>query len=485
MTRYKKISCLMVAIATGLGSCGGGGGGDSSNSSSDSSVTTVGRIDGFGSVYVNGIKFDTSQTSYEVDGEQEYDDSALGLGMVVRVEGQVSDDGTTGIAEHIEYDDDLEGPIDNGSLVPGDTLTTFTILGMAVLADINETVFDDGASYQGLAEGQELEVSGYFDGSQIIASRIEMQSDGEDDFEIKGTVASYDEDGIALVLQNGAIAGPYPLSDQVELEIPEDPVGLFVEVELRDQGGTLEAVHIEAEDSDRLEDRDDDISLEGILVVSGDEVYSLDGVEFVVSPTTVYKPSSLEGSLTAGMRLEVEGHMQGEILVAEKVESEGGEIEIEAAVSSVTATDEKNGTVTLDLGGGRTLMVQFNNATYYKDDSDSDLDDDDSFNLSELMSGDFIEIEAIQSAGEVTAVKAKREDEGSDMEIEAPLEAYASGTSVTLLGVTFSLDASAEYEIDEESVSMEQFFSELSVGSTVKLEDEDFDGTIDKVELDD
>ncbi|MCG7960894.1 MAG: DUF5666 domain-containing protein, partial [Candidatus Thiodiazotropha taylori] len=276
MTRYKKISCLMVAIATGLGSCGGGGGGDSSSSSSDSSVTTVGRIDGFGSVYVNGIKFDTSQTSYEVDGEQEYDDSALGLGMVVRVEGQVSDDGTTGIAEHIEYDDDLEGPIDNGSLVPGDTLTTFTILGMAVLADINETVFDDGASYQGLAEGQELEVSGYFDGSQIIASRIELQSDGEDDFEIKGTVASYDEDGIALVLQNGAIAGPYPLSDQVELEIPEDPVGLFVEVELRDQGGILEAVHIEAEDSDRLEDRDDDISLEGILVVSGDQVYSLD-----------------------------------------------------------------------------------------------------------------------------------------------------------------------------------------------------------------
>ncbi|MCG8091025.1 MAG: DUF5666 domain-containing protein [Candidatus Thiodiazotropha endolucinida] len=485
MTRYKKISCLMVAIATGLGSCGGGGGGDSSSSSSDSSVTTVGRIDGFGSVYVNGIKFDTSQTSYEVDGEQEYDDSALGLGMVVRVEGQVSDDGTTGIAEHIEYDDDLEGPIDNGSLVPGDTLTTFTILGMAVLADINETVFDDGASYQGLAEGQELEVSGYFDGRQIIASRIELQSDGEDDFEIKGTVASYDEDGIALVLQNGAIAGPYPLSDQVELEIPEDPVGLFVEVELRDQGGILEAVHIEAEDSDRLEDRDDDISLEGILVVSGDQVYSLDGVEFVVSPTTVYKPSNLEGSLTAGMRLEVEGHMQGEILVAEKVESEGGEIEIEAAVSSVTATDEKNGTVTLDLGGGRTLMVQFNNATYYKDDSDSDLDDDDSFNLSELVSGDFIEIEAIQSAGEVTAVKAKREDEGSDMEIEAPLEAYASGTSVTLLGVTFSLDASAEYEIDEESVSMEQFFSELSVGSTVKLEDEEFDGTIDKVELDD
>jgi cytoskeletal protein CcmA (bactofilin family) len=482
MTRYKRISYLMVALATGLGSCGGGGGGDSS-SESDASVTTVGKIDGFGSVYVNGIKFDTSQTSYEVDGEQEFDDSALGLGMVVRVEGRVSDDGTTGIAEHIEYDDDLEGPIDSGSLIKGDVYTTFTILGMAVQADINETVFDDGASYQGLAEGQELEVSGYFDGSQLVATRIELQSDGEDDFEIKGTVASYDENGIALVLQNGVIAGPYPLNDQVELEIPEDPIGLFVEVELRNRDGILEAVKIESEDSDRLEDRDDDISLEGILVVSGDQVYSIDGVEFLVSPTTVYKPSSLEGSLTAGMRLEVEGHMQGELLIAEKIESEGGEIEIEALVSSVSATDEKNGTVTLDLGGGRTLMVQFSNATYYKDDSDSDLDDDDSFNLSELMTGDAIEIEAMITTGEIIAVKAKREDELSEAEIEAPLEAYVEGSSLTLLGVTFPVDSSVEYEIDDQSVPSEQFFSELEIGRNIKLKDEGIDGVIDKVEL--
>jgi cytoskeletal protein CcmA (bactofilin family) len=476
----------MVALATALGSCGGGGGGDGSSSSeSDASVTTVGKIDGFGSVYVNGIKFDTSQTSYEVDGEQEFDDSALGLGMVVRIEGRVNDDGTTGIADHIEYDDDLEGPIDSGSLVSGDVYTTFTILGMTVQADINETVFDDGASYQGLAEGQELEVSGYFDGNQLVATRIELQSDGEEDFEIKGTVASYDENGIALVLQNGVVAGPYPLSDQVELEIPEDPIGLFVEVELSNRAGILEAVKIENEDSDRLEDRDDDISLEGILVVSGDQVYSVDGVEFVVSPTTVYKPTSLEGSLTAGMRLEVEGHMQGDLLVAEKVESEGGEIEIEALVSSVSATDEKNGTVTLDLGGGRTLMVQFNNATYYKDDSDLDLDDDDSFNLSELMTGDAIEIEAINTTGEVIAVKAKREDERSEMEIEAPLESYIDGSSLTLLGVTFLVDSSAEYEIDDQSVTSEQFFSELEIGHNIKLKDEGIDGVIDKIELSD
>ena len=44
---------------------------------------------------------------------------------------------------------------------------------MAVMADAKITVFDDGATFDGLAEGQEIEASGFFDGTQIVASRIE------------------------------------------------------------------------------------------------------------------------------------------------------------------------------------------------------------------------------------------------------------------------------------------------------------------------
>ncbi len=53
------------------------------------------------------------------------------------------------------------------------TTKTFTVLGMKVMVDATTTVFDDGAAFDTLAEGDIIEVSGYFDGSQIVASRIE------------------------------------------------------------------------------------------------------------------------------------------------------------------------------------------------------------------------------------------------------------------------------------------------------------------------
>jgi hypothetical protein len=141
----------------------------------------------------------------------------------------------------------------------------FSVLRMAVMADANSTVFDDGATFDGLAEGQEIEVSGFFDGTQIVASRIELQNDNDNDYEIKGTVINHDGSEITLVLQNDVVAGPFPLSSSVDMEIPSDPVGLFVELKLERSGGLLEVVRIEDDDSDLIDVDDKDVSLRGIL----------------------------------------------------------------------------------------------------------------------------------------------------------------------------------------------------------------------------
>ncbi|MCU7878997.1 MAG: hypothetical protein KZQ84_19800 [Candidatus Thiodiazotropha sp. (ex Lucinoma borealis)] len=366
MEQRKHVLLISTFLATSLGACGGGGG-DSSSPSGGSAVTTVGKIDGFGSVYVNGIKFDTSHTVYQVDDEPGHDDTSLGVGMKVRIEGRVNDDGRTGTADTILYDDDLEGPIDSGSLAVGDGVTTFTILRMAVSVDANSTVFDDGASYAGLEEGQEIEVSGFFDGNQIVASRVELQSDSDDDYEIKGTVTSYDGSQVTLVLQNGVIAGPYAISSAAELDIPTDPMGLYVELKLDNSSGTLEVIHIESEDGDLIPDGDSEVSLRGILVDDGNNGFSVNGIFFEVSPVTRYKPASLEANLSAGMEVEVEGVMQGDVLIAGMIEAEEGEIEIEARVSAVQNSDAKNGTITLDLGNGQSLSVQTDNSTLFED----------------------------------------------------------------------------------------------------------------------
>ena len=151
------IQCISLALASGgLMACGGGGGGGGS-SSGTVSTSAVGTITGFGSIYVNGIKFETDHATYRVDDEDQFDDSALAVGMKVKVEGTINADGLTGSANSVVYDDDVEGPVDAGSLTEIDATTkTFSIFGLTVKADATGTVFDDGASFATLAEGQNL-----------------------------------------------------------------------------------------------------------------------------------------------------------------------------------------------------------------------------------------------------------------------------------------------------------------------------------------
>jgi hypothetical protein len=84
-------------LLTALAGCGGSGGSDAPGTTLNTPLatdqTTVGQITGFGSVYVNGIEFDTAGASYEVDDALASDDDALAVGMVVKVEGSVNADG--------------------------------------------------------------------------------------------------------------------------------------------------------------------------------------------------------------------------------------------------------------------------------------------------------------------------------------------------------------------------------------------------------
>ena len=190
MTHSQLFISISLAIITGAMTACSGGGGSTQNSSE---ITSIGTITGFGSVYVNGIKYKTDNTTYSVDDNDGFDDSDLAVGMKVKLKGTINSNGLTGSATSIMYDDDVEGPVDVGSLSLVDaTSKTFTIFGLLIRADANTTAFDDGASFDDLAESQILEISGYFDGQQIVASRIEKQNDLDDIFEVKGTVSSYD-----------------------------------------------------------------------------------------------------------------------------------------------------------------------------------------------------------------------------------------------------------------------------------------------------
>ena len=173
-----------------LAACGGGGGGSSSTSSSSasssssssgsssssssgassSSATTVGAISGFGSVIVNGVRFEDNSARISDDSGNTISSSSLGLGMTVEVQGTASDDGT-GTASSISVFSEVQGPLANLNPAAG----SFTVLGFTVTTS-GATVFEDVSGLAALANGNLVEVHGLRSGNSIAASRIERKS---------------------------------------------------------------------------------------------------------------------------------------------------------------------------------------------------------------------------------------------------------------------------------------------------------------------
>lgn len=104
----------LVLAASAVSGCGGGStsstAGLSPGTGGTGSVYTQGSISGFGSVIVNGIKFDDLQATVQMDGGLA-ESRDLRVGMVVAVQGTRLADPTLGTASHIEVWSIAQGPV--------------------------------------------------------------------------------------------------------------------------------------------------------------------------------------------------------------------------------------------------------------------------------------------------------------------------------------------------------------------------------------
>ena len=478
MQRKKLVQSLALILATGgLAACGGGGGGGSTVSGTAS--TSVGTISGFGSIFVNGVEWDTGSATCYVDDAPATacDDNALGLGMVVRVAGTVNPDGLTGTASVVYYDDDIEGPI--ADLVLSATTATFTIFGVSVSVDAAGTLFDDGASFAGLANGQIVEVSGYTVGGQIVATRIEAKSGSEaQDFELKGTVTAYTPAGgsagsLTLTLVNGA-GFSAEVSPAAELDFAGDLVGQYAEVKLEETApgaGTYVAIKIDAEDEKLV----DDSALEGEdLHLSGVLAYDMVGGTYTINGVPVQFPDGYDPTPYLGLVIEVEGELQGGVLVVSEVEQEDGEIEIEGTPGLITGT-VKEGTVEIGLGAAGSLTVVSTNATLIHQDGLA-------LNLADLGGCAKLEAKAYPGdGGSLIATRIGCDDSLSEYALQGSIDGLDAGAStVTVLGITYAIDPGASFgDLADEAA----FYAAASAGMQVSLVDTDLDGDADQVEL--
>ena len=458
-----------VAAAVMMG-CGGSGDSSTSASGGSTGITTVGAITGFGSVYVNGVKFETESAEYEVEDESAFDDSALKVGMVVKVKGRINDDGRTGTANQIIYEDEIQGPVQDLTGTATDPTRSFTIFGVPVTVSSTDTFFDTGLTFATLQNDDNVEVSGHFNGQAIQATYIKLDNEAEVKGEITAinagtyTLTTFFGQTVTFTLAGGAI-------------IPSNgiQIGQYVEVEGLPTGAdSLLASEVELEDRHHLGDDEGEIEIYGLLTKNGNGDWFVNDIPLDMDGFIEYKPASLENDIDnlppEGLMVKVNGDYRNGLLVVDKIEDKQDSLEFKGDVAAISASDAKNGTVTISFGNATgTVTVSLNNSTLYPDD-----DSTFQFDLRNVRQGDYVEVKAMQDqGGQITATLFDVDDSVGEHEVEGPLDNF-SGSSITAMNVTFTVDGGTTY-LPRTPVS----------GDSVDITDLDRDGTAETVEIED
>lgn len=466
-----KIHSLFVALTgvltmAGLAACGSGSGGGGVAGSGSS---VVGSIAGFGSIIMsNGKEYDTSNISSCMVDDQSAPgrcEDSLSPGMTVRLELDPN-----GAVESVEYDDDLEGPALNVSGSAGNF--SFMLFGATVMTT------DPGTQWSGFSssppllaelDGANVEISGEWQNGTLYASYVELQ--GDTSHEAEGQVGTVNGTSFTLLLKDGTSIGVDAASAN---QVPQ--AGDYVEVEGTWDGVTFTATRVEFEDPDDF-DADGEADITGTLVqdAGSSTGYTIGSTEVDISNAP--SCSGLEGTM-----VEAEGSydQSTSVLVVDKCEDEEDELEMECLIGDVSVPDPASPKVgSLECGfpgtSGGPLLIEFRDSpslATFDDDSW-----DNPFDLTDVNSGDCVQIEAgMDSSGNYVAGMLELVSAGAACEkykLGGPVNAFTDLVSITVLGISYSVDATTAYP-DGLPV----------VGDRVKITDSDADGVADSVEID-
>jgi hypothetical protein len=183
---------LAPIAAAILVACGGGGMGSTSTPPAEGGQSVAqGTITGLGSVFVDGIEYDTTSASVTDDLGNAASAADLKMGMQVSLTGSdptvASGMGNAGV---IVFWSGIEGPVDSADATTG----VVTILGQEVDTNVN-TVWDSSLTggVGGLTQGELLRVFSLYDNAtgRYVASRVEPDA-GATSYKLRGMVSNLD-----------------------------------------------------------------------------------------------------------------------------------------------------------------------------------------------------------------------------------------------------------------------------------------------------
>ena len=462
--RHASSLMFLCALAALLAGCSGGGGDKVAGGGiggTGVTVASVGTVSGFGSVIVNGVTYDTKgaevfiENSFKGSGDLAVIQN-LSAGMVVRVEGRLSDDGSAS-ADRIFFSSNLRGAVE--SISDLDSLTKqVVILGQAVLMD-DSTVFRNG-DMGSIAVGTVLEVSGYDDDlGRLVATYVNKV---EDSLPPGGLV---EIDGVVQKLipplntfEIGGLTVDYSTSDLSGLPGNAPQEGQLLKVR-----GRLEAAdRLVAEYLDLVEEFGsrvfDLVELEGIISQTGAPgQFAMGRYTVSVDQNTSYNNLTPQ-DLNRGTRVIVRGTLTGRDILADEIFL-SEEIRIESNVSSIDLAG--NGLVLSGLESAEILT----SATTHITGIGHGLDD--------IRPDDHVRVLGRRTAsGDILASMIVVTPSKDSVELAGPIDSISDPFIVVLgIGVNTSSIPSGRFKsVGGKPVSPAEFFGSVKPGDSVEVE---------------
>lgn len=457
------LGTLSMGILVACGGAGGGGLGVADGGIRGTG-SSVGPVSGFGSVFVNGVRFDTGTIVNERvqgdDGITHEDD--LDEGMILRVEGEWRANGE-GTASELEYDDTLRGPITvESAWDPASQSAVISILGLRVNID-RQTVIKGVALPDDLEAGDLVRVSGWrLANEEFRASLVRVQSGSavspgiDDGVELEGRIRNYQSAPCSFSLGTVTV-GCNDLGLQFDLPLNRADLAndLFVEVEGSLLGAELIAEEIRQDDQRRYRrGTEDDIEFSGPVTEDFDtttDSFLINGVPVIVTNDTEFEDGLSATDLVGGLLIQVEGDYQpdGITVIADEIELREANAEVEGPIE-----------VGLDRGiftvGGVRVRITANTLIENNDD-DAIVNANKEDLLSQLVAGVEVEVEGIErDNGEILEAVKIEIDDGEDggtrsFELEGKLRAITEN-SITVLGVTLYAPVAAFDDVTREQL---------------------------------
>lgn len=420
-------------------------------------VVTRGEIAGFGSVIVNGVRYESGGAEIVIDGEPGTE-AELSVSAVVTLHGERIPGAETGTANRIEFDDNVEGPVD--AIDP--TAGIAVVLGRTVHISI-DTLFEADRPVGGLNDlviGDTLEVSGFDRADGSVEATLVRLKTATRRLELSGVAGQVDTAakrlriGGAMVDYGNAMLTGFPdgapaNGDRVEArgESRADDGTLIAEtVAFREKGLDDAAAGETAE-------------VEGLITafVSAED-FEVDGQAILTDADTVFEGGNAS-MLAPDIRVEVEGTVTATgAILAESVEIEApSQARLEGTVSEIEPESES-----LTASG---VTIRTDERTRFRDASS---ERERPFSFTDIATGDRVEVAGTESGDDLLARSVTRTDDATGVALRASARDLDPPRFV-LLGVAVITDDATVFEADGQTIDATAFYA-TAEGRKVEVE---------------